>query len=988
MKPLKLKLQAFGSFPGLEEINFDALGPRGLFVVAGDTGTGKTTIFDAMCWALYGKMPLKESGGVRSDHADADTETFVELTFECDGAHYVVTRRPEQLRDKKSGQGKTTQPASAGLVRVTSVGSESVSTKVTDTSARCAALVGLDAEQFQRVVLLPQGEFARFLLAPTPERESLLGKLFGGQVFDDMVEHLKTRRNDLASQLQNVEADIKAQLDSARENLGRVHEALGLRVHAAEPDADVLALADRQQLSTIRDAATEPLERIQTQTAELKHEADAATKAHSDAEAAARRFDETLRHLHAIDVLDVEQPEVTSGEVAAQASREARLVTTEATELVGARERATEATKVRDERVSEIAEALMGLGVKVDTSSAATITAALEDSKLTCGQQSALLRAQHEAAEARDKANTANSKAGTGLTAKVEALDAALARAKQIDEIELPQLREQGADPVTIQSEIDTTAQSIRRHQALDTALTALSRAREADRAASEIHREVFQAYVATQAPRMAERLIDGEPCPVCGSVDHPEPARSDNASTTSSADLEKAAAAQRQAASVVSELESKIAAVRAELGDDADVPVDELRAKHADLEEALGTAKDRLQLIDALEQELTKAQEQVQQLQAQIEGLRVTRRYTEEQLIEAEEVLVGANEAVEGIDAGEVRRSAKLLTDVSNRAAGLESLFVAVAETRSSISDCEQRLKRALDASKFETADEALAALLSPEDETMLLEKAQTHRTRRQEASTALRLLTEQGVPDTRPDLEHTETVRQSTQDAYDRLYGACTTAKNAANYCDTALNRHDALVSGSEGVRASHDLAEQTYTVCHGDGVLSMSLKRWVLTRELDRVTAAANGHLAHMTAGRYSLRRRGHVTDGRKTFGLDLEVLDATTGRPRSTTTLSGGEQFQASLSLALGLADVVSHGGSASGKRFEALFVDEGFGSLDPQSLDDAIEALHQLHATGRMVGAITHVEAMKQQLHVGIEVKRLPDGGGSTLVVKP
>ncbi|MCZ7631258.1 MAG: SMC family ATPase [Microthrixaceae bacterium] len=212
--------------------------------------------------------------------------------------------------------------------------------------------------------------------------------------------------------------------------------------------------------------------------------------------------------------------------------------------------------------------------------------------------------------------------------------------------------------------------------------------------------------------------------------------------------------------------------------------------------------------------------------------------------------------------------------------------------------------------------------------------------------------------------------------------------TATDNAGYCDTALGNHDELVSGSEDLRAQHDWAERAHVVCNSGGALAMSLKRWVLTRELDRVTAAANIHLARMTAHRYSLQRKVDTGDRRRSFGLDLEVLDSTTGRPRSTSTLSGGEQFQASLALALGLADVVSHGGSASGKRFEALFVDEGFGSLDPQSLDDAIEALHQLHASGRMVGAITHVDAMKQQLHVGIEVRRLPDGAGSTLVVNP
>ncbi len=215
MKPIRLDLQAFGSFPGIEKIDFEALSPRGLFVVGGDTGTGKTTIFDAMCWALYGQMPLKESGGVRSDHADTSTDTYVEFTFESDGKRYLVRRTPEHLRPAKRGSGLVREAASARLDLLTSDGSRSLTTKANDTSERCAEVVGLDASQFQRVVLLPQGEFARFLLAATTEREKLLGKLFGGQVFDDMVEHLKSYRGELSSAVVVAENDIRAQLDNA-----------------------------------------------------------------------------------------------------------------------------------------------------------------------------------------------------------------------------------------------------------------------------------------------------------------------------------------------------------------------------------------------------------------------------------------------------------------------------------------------------------------------------------------------------------------------------------------------------------------------------------------------------------------------------------------------------------------------------------------------------------------------------------------------------
>jgi exonuclease SbcC len=211
---------------------------------------------------------------------------------------------------------------------------------------------------------------------------------------------------------------------------------------------------------------------------------------------------------------------------------------------------------------------------------------------------------------------------------------------------------------------------------------------------------------------------------------------------------------------------------------------------------------------------------------------------------------------------------------------------------------------------------------------------------------------------------------------------------AEKAASDLATHIALYDRVGASSEDLRRRAHLTDRAQLVCRGQVGSKVSLSRWVLGRELDRVVAAASVHLAQMTSGRYTLRRVVEASGGRSAQGLELEVLDAHTGRPRSPRTLSGGEQFQASLALALGLADVVSRGGTGSGRRIEALFVDEGFGSLDPRALDDAIETLHQLHASGRMVGAITHVEAMKERLHPGIVVTRLPDGKGSTLRVNP
>ncbi|MGE0305364.1 MAG: SbcC/MukB-like Walker B domain-containing protein, partial [Acidimicrobiia bacterium] len=249
------------------------------------------------------------------------------------------------------------------------------------------------------------------------------------------------------------------------------------------------------------------------------------------------------------------------------------------------------------------------------------------------------------------------------------------------------------------------------------------------------------------------------------------------------------------------------------------------------------------------------------------------------------------------------------------------------------------------------------------------------------------LEALAEQGIATQRPDDAALRAAADVARAEADDMTIRHTTLRIALDEARGELREHDRLVSESGDVHQQHLLARRAHKVCSEGGVVNMPLRRWVLAIELDRVANAANVHLQRMTSGRYTVRRRQEVRDGRKAFGLDLEVLDAHTGRTRATSSLSGGEQFQASLALALGLADVVSHGGTASGKRFEALFVDEGFGSLDPSALQDAIAALHQLRATGRMVGVITHVEDLKRDLHVGIEVKRLADGKGSTLIVR-
>lgn len=984
MKPLKLKLEAFGSFAGHEEVDFEKLIPRGLFVVSGDTGSGKTTIFDAMCWALYGRMPLKESDGVRSDHVGPERRMQVELTFECDGECYVVVRNPEQRRPSRQGDRLVIEPASAHLMRVhgAGTGTESLATGVTATSKACEELIGLDAEQFKRVILLPQGEFSRFLLASSSEREPLLSQLFGGQLFNDIVDQLKDELDDLHKELGATDLSIGSKLEDARKNLVRIAESLGDELLQIPADAD------RDQIETALTLVDGSLKDLRHEVNELDAAAKAADDANRTAEQARKRFEQAGQQREVLEELDADQPVVDAAARIAGASAIARPVVEAADELDSAEAKAAKAKDARDNVRAVIGDAFASIGVEADTLSVTSINDLLNE-------QQTVHDANREALQVvalADLALTDAQGACRDIDEKRLVANTALRDiGNKLGEINtaLPEQQAKAVDTATITAVIDRIDGRIEARRRLDATQKALVAAADAASKAGEAYRRVLKDFVATQAPRLADTLIDGEPCPVCGAADHPRPASRDGDTPAQLADLERAATDQENANRKVHELGTDRAKFRAELGDDVDTILAVLEDQNADLRSQLESA--------------TEAAEEVSQLVHRREQLDKDRFESEKALVcfsaqwdhAAEEVskceiaLRAAERAAEGIDSMQVDRAREVLNSITRHSRGLEEIFNAAGGAEATASAARKRLDSVLQESPFATVDSARDALVSLEQEEANREVVRKHHEARAEANTLLQNLEEQGIPEEPPDLEVTEARRSAAVAAHRTRNEALTTASDARRYAKEALDEHHQLVAGSGDLRDRTQLLEQTYMVCRNGGPgAAMSLKRWVLTRELDRVTTAANVHLQRMTGERYTLKRREESRDARRTFGLDLDVFDAQTGRPRSTRSLSGGEQFQASLALALGLADVVSHGGTGSGKSFEALFVDEGFGSLSAQSLDDAIETLHQLHATGRMVGAITHVEAMKQQLHVGIEVRAREDGRGSTLLVHP
>lgn len=984
MKPIKLVLEAFGSFPGTETIDFAALAPRGLFVVSGDTGTGKTTIFDAMCWALYGEMPLKDAKGVKSDHASPKTMTRVVFTFECGGERYVVTRNPDQLRPAARGAGFAKEPAGAHLVRITEEGTESIATGARDTGAACIDLIGLDAPQFQRVILLPQGEFSQFLLADTAQRESLLGQLFGGKVFDDIVDQLKQQRNELRQQLGDIDNLIKAELENVRTNLQRAAQPLGLDL---PEDLDEI---NRDGIEPLLDSIEAPLGALTAEVAELAAAATAASEAHHRAEQEATRFGAAEDHRATLAQLEEQATAVQADLGSATASAAARPAAVAGDALAKARQAETTAENQLSDLQSTIDEAFSSIGVEADTSSVGTIKDHLSTQRNLHQANSVALEKLRNNTAAFDAATTASQSVITDTAAATAARSVAVKRLADI-ETALPGIRLLAVDPAGITAEIAKVNLRVTARQELDTVQADLVGAAARATAATAKFQQVYESFVSTQAPRLAATLVAGEPCPVCGGVEHPLPATAtgdgDGDTHTTDDDVKQSSTARDAANDAVGALESRQTGLRTTLDDDVDTTIDQLQARSAQLTEQRAQATQAAAELDRLEKEQSTVKDSVQAADLTLAGLAQKASQATTALADRTAELEAVRLETSEIGADEVTRTGTVLDALDGHLVGLEGRFTNVTSQAATATAAEKQLTNALTASPFNTVEAARDALLPIEDEQTKRTAAAQHEKAQNEAATALAVLAKQGIPAQAPDLDATELAMTTAEDARSVRSGDCTSATDALKYSRVALEKHDTLIEGSGDQRARSEQAELAFKVCQSGGPgADMSLKRWVLTRELDRVTAAANVHLHRMTSGRYTLHRCETKADGRRTFGLDLEVLDASTGRARSTRSLSGGEQFQASLALALGLADVVSHGGAASGKTFETLFVDEGFGSLDPRSLDDAIDTLHQLHATGRMVGAITHVEAMKQQLHLGIEVKRLPDAGGSTLVV--
>ncbi|MEV5610047.1 SMC family ATPase [Streptomyces sp. NPDC052225] len=1007
-----LAITAFGPFGGSQKIDFDALSSAGLFLLHGPTGAGKTSVLDAVCYALYGTVPGARQHGsgqgqhLRSDHAEAGVRTEVTLDLTVAGRRLELTRQPPFARPKKRGTGFTTEKAQSWLREYDAVAGEwkDLSRSHQEIGEEITQLLGMSKDQFCQVVLLPQGDFARFLRADAEARGRLLGRLFDTRRFAAVEQRLAEDRRGAEKQVTAGDAELLADAhrmqqaaggivelppidaapgdpgladavltwaatarSSAREHYTHAHLALGAaesaRVTAQRELTDATETQRLQERFAQAQSRAADLEARADEHRALRERMERGRKAETVAPALSLRDAAEAEHL-AAQREDVFARGELRGAGTVSVGPDADDASSRGSDAVDA----TAPPEALAEAARRVAQELGGLDA------ARRAERRLGD----LARERAGLDREERAdtdllAEAAQWLDTWDTRRGD-LQTRVDDAQEAATRAEHLSG-QLEPARQQARAAV----ERDRlTAEA-------DTARATALRAREDATAAHEHWLGLKEQRLRDVAAELAEGLVAGEPCTVCGATEHPAPMRK-SAGHVDRAAEESALAAYRAADARRTDTERRLGAVREELaaakGAAGDEPAEQLAELVRDMEARHAEARALASGLHAAREALAGAQsEHERRLAARQEATsRTAARAAAREALEREQATLegelaqarGAAESVEA-RAAQLERRAALLTAAAEAAR-------AVEDTAQRLKDADARLADAAFRAGFDTPQAAAAALLDDSEHRSLQHRLDARQS--EEAAIRAVLAEEETAAAALLPRADVAGARAAAEAADARVRAAGSARDAAARRCDDLdrLSRRVATEARRLGpLRATYNRIARLASLAAGtsaDNERKMRLESYVLAARLEQVAAAATARLRRMSSGRYTLVHSDSLA-GRGRSGLGLHVVDAWTGRERDTATLSGGETFFASLALALGLADVVTD--EAGGVRLDTLFIDEGFGSLDDQTLDEVLDVLDSLRERDRSVGIVSHVGDLRRRVHAQLEVVKGREG---------
>lgn len=1023
-------MQAFGPYADIETIDFTQLGNRTMFVISGKTGAGKTTIFDAISYAIYGKASGEDRNGpeLRSQFARADLVTEVSLDFAIRNKVYSITRLPQQPKKKEKGEGYTTLPAKAELYSWDENGEKKLlATKINDVEEKIKEIMLIDSNQFRQILMIPQGEFRKLLTSDSKDKEVILQRLFHTQIYKMVEEKLKSESTELKN-------SVEMQVQTRNENLRRIQavtndelrgyleadsvndiilmpllqeeindmekllEKLTISLKEKEQEQDILkgklfeAESILKQIQT-REALKEEKSKLESQVdtfvekekqVQLAHKAALLAQQEELCHRLKRELDQLKGNVTSIQS-EIEKLEVLSKQFEQQYQAEY--------EREGERQKALE-------MINQL------LNMKDDVYSFAALV-----------KESTAVEASLEAAKKKQVEAENNLQ---GLDDKVKKL---LDKKAEIEKGQLKFL-ENERQLEKMQTELERMEKYesyLGRHQyALKDLKVKAGKyenlsARYLD--AKALVEELENKWLHGQASLLAARLSNGEACPVCGSEHHPAPASADEALIPNEEDLkaakqhavllekEKAAAEslffesqsiEKTQRENCEELLKEIRSNRVDFNEtDLHAIKSEILVAKKNLQNAQKVLNEQIKMLDQINKHIEKSDSEKSGLKSAIQQLSV---HVTEMTVQFTEKNTN------------LTRMMKVIPENLRTQAAYEEALITSKNRH------EMLVKRLEEAQKqLQTVKEKQSA------ETARLRDAVKHHSSKENELKAEReifvtKLAEQGFENyslyhsskkTEKEIQILEgeirSYREELRSVSDRLTELTVLLQDvktpnveglkalleklALEIVELNNQRTDLFVKRRDNLDIFHkvekineemkvleeryQLIGHLHEIAKGQNTYRITFERYVLAAFLDDILREANVRLRKMTAGRFELLRKTDRSKGNVQSGLELLVFDQYTGQERHVKTLSGGESFKASLSLALGLADVVQN--YAGGVSLETMFIDEGFGTLDPESLDQAIEALMDIQSSGRLVGIISHVPELKERIDIRLEV---------------
>jgi DNA repair protein SbcC/Rad50 len=1045
MRPLKLTMSAFGPYPSEEIIDFTNLKGKNIFLITGPTGAGKTTIFDAISYALFGEASgsSRDNDSLRSHFAEIDTLTYVELEFELRGEVYRVKRNPKQESKKLRGEGLRVKESDAEF----QLPDGKLITQIKNVDDKISSILGINKNQFRQIVMLPQGEFRKLLEAESKEREVIFRKIFGTEAFQTIqmkldnlqkfyykkVEEGKTRRDTHVKHIQPGEDEALIRLINAKD----------LNIAAIVHNTEEVIIGDEEENKTLNEEikkVKDNQEKLQKDIIEGNEinkrlqEKDGQLKLYESQLSMAAEYEDKKLKIQkgrkSIQVKLVEDNFIdrkTNLRLKEKQYNEAEVSSDKALESVGLWKEKLSMEESKEEHRKKISQSITSLKdkeEKIRLYEARVLS--IEEQRRSLNDKKVYLE-QFKTALIKDKANLTKAIENLNYITSCETERLKVSKAIDENNLLMDNLKELRNKARQYKNNLKSHADEAKDYLIFEKQYLTCKNNFEA----------LQTRFLKEQAGILAKGLIEGVECPVCGSPNHPKPAEVFGDSPTEEAVNEAKAcyeAEEKESRSKLlslSELKGKRDASLNELnetkiklkivldesiitmnqdellsyinekGPKLKAIVDELQPTLKDLEKSINQRQEVEKYIKVLQKDIETKEEQLPKLEQGYTEFFGKTAAEEEQLKSIEQEIPE-----------EIRSTSKLLSKIkqlgseltlleeaykravdsynasknlySSLKANKEAKYNILLETQAEVELWENNLQNKIIASGFTSYEEYSLFKMTEKEIEILDQDISEYYKKLQSLEDSLKKLQKETegleIVNVSELLKAKEELKLNEDKLTEKKENIFARIKNNKNVLKE-INEINSDISEDE---AKHSVLYDIYKAANGFNEERITFERYVLAAYFDEIISAANLRLNKMAGGRFLLKRKEEKGKGQRQEGLELEVFDNYTGRARHVKTLSGGESFKASLALALGLADVVQS--YAGGISLDTMFVDEGFGTLDSESLDHAIQCLIDLQKGGRLVGIISHVPEMKERIDARLEITPAKEGSKARFVM--